>query len=438
VTAPRPARQRDRRHRSARSGFDIVLDVHLADRPQPVPVGRLAQRGHDVFFEYDTAFLAAGIELSPLGLPLVPGVQQEPTRIFAGLHGVFFDSLPDGWGLRLMDREFASRGIEPATVTPLERLQCVGTRAMGGLTYHPSLDFEPGSSHIQLDELAAQSERIYDGSPEQVLPALMTMGGSAAGARPKVLVAYNLDTNDMRAGADVIPAGYRAYLIKFPTAEDGADIGAVEMAYAEMARAAGVTVPPTQLFTTDQGRRCFGVERFDRVGAERRHVHTLGGLLHVSHRDFGCTYTEYLRVVAGLTRDRRETLQAFRRMVFNVLAYNRDDHVKNFAFLMDPTGTWRLTPAYDLVYAAGPAGEHSMMVGTEGARPTYRNFLEVAERAAITAPEVAAIVQQVAKSVNGWPRYARTFGVTQATTAKISEALGRASRDGLEGRPRIL
>jgi serine/threonine-protein kinase HipA len=284
---------------------------------------------------------------------------------------------------------------------------------------------------VELDTLAEQSERIYEGSPEAVLPELMAVGGSAAGARPKVLVAYNPDTNEMRSGTETVPAGFRSYLVKFPTKEDGADIGAVEMTYAEMARDAGIIVPPTRLFTTNHGRRCFAVERFDRVDGGRRHVHTLGGLLHVSHREFGCTYAEYLRTTAGLTQDRRATLQAFRRMVFNVFAYNRDDHVKNFAFLMEPDGTWRLTPAYDVIYSTGPQGEHSMMVGSEGARPAYRHLLEVAHDATLSAGEVATIVDQVVSTVQDWPRYAKTFGVGRVTMAKISEALHRARTDGL-------
>jgi serine/threonine-protein kinase HipA len=180
------------------------------------------------------------------------------------------------------------------------------------------------------------------------------------------------------------------------------------------------------------------VERFDRVreGSHtiRRHVHTLGGLLHASHREFGCTYSQYLAATDSLTHDRRETLQAFRRMVFNVLGYNRDDHVKNFSFLMEPDGEWRLSPAYDLVYAPGPGGEHSMLVGTEGARPTYRNFLEVASAAGVTGSDVAEIVDQVAATVVRWPEYAAEYAVTRATVAKIREAITRAHADGIEGR----
>ncbi|GLC28244.1 type II toxin-antitoxin system HipA family toxin [Roseisolibacter agri] len=428
---------------------DLTLHVFLADRPGSLLVGQLAQRGHEIAFRYDPTFVATGLDLSPLGLPRRLDWLQERSRVFDGLHGVFADSLPDGWGLRLMDREFARLGIEPATVTPVERLRFVGARAMGALVYQPALGPDADPSPLDLDALADQAERLYEGSPEDVLPELLAAGGSPAGARPKVLVAYNADTGAMRSGAEDVPAGYRHYLVKFPTREDGEDIGALEMAYAAMARDAGLDMPPTRLFTTRAGRRCFGVERFDRVpvGAEpagagggpvaheRRHVHTLGGLLHASHREFGCTYGEYLRSTAALTRDRREVLEAFRRMVFNVAASNRDDHVKNFAFLLGPDGAWRLSPAYDLVYAAGPGGEHSMMVGTEGRRPTYRNLLEVAEPAGITAAETGEIVTAVVDAVRRWPERAREFGVTRATAARVGAAVAASSAAALEGRP---
>lgn len=435
MTARRRGPQRTRTDRATtRAAFDRVLDVRLADRSPALLVGRLAQRGRDILFEYDDEFLSSDLALSPLGAPLRAGVQQETTRIFDGLHGLFHDSCPDGWGLRLMDRELARQGRDPATVLPLERLQFLGTRAMGALTYHPATDPELPPAPINLRELADQSVRVFDGSPEAVLPALVKAGGSAAGARPKVLVAYNAETDEMRSGAEETPVGFRSYLVKFPTQEDGADIGAVEMAYAAMARDAGIAVPATRLFSAGRRRRCFGVERFDRipVGAatERRHVHTLGGLLHASHREFGCTYSHYLRATAKLTRDRREVVEAFRRMVFNALACNRDDHVRNCAFLMEPHGAWHLSPAYDMVYAPGPGGEHSMTIGTAGARPTYRNFLEVAEPEGLTSGEVAEVVDQVAASVGRWLTRADEFGVARATAAMVNGAITRACADG--------
>lgn len=432
------ARATHESRRTAGGVFDRLLEVRLADRPLPLRVGQLAQRNHDIFFEYDDAFLQSNLTLSPLGLPLRDGVHQESTQIFQGLHGLFQDSLPDGWGLRLMDREFARRGRDPATVTPTERLQFLGTRAMGALTYHPPTDLELPSELIVLSALADQATRIYEGSAEEVLSALVRAGGSPAGARPKVLVAFNANADEMRSGAEAIPPGFQAYLVKFPTAEDGADIGAVEMAYSAMARAAGIDMPATRLFDAGRGRRCFGVERFDRIrsdtGTERRHVHTLGGLLHTSHREFGCSYSHYLDATAALTRDRREVIEAFRRMVFNVLASNRNDHVRNVAFLMEPDGGWRLTPAYNLVYASGPQGEHSMMIGSAGGRPTWKNFREVAATASIEQREIVEIVDQVESAVLQWRDFAVSLEVAGATLTQIERAISDACTAAREGR----
>jgi serine/threonine-protein kinase HipA len=419
--------------------FDAVAAVHLSDRANPLLVGRLAQHGHDIYFEYAPSFIAAGLELSPLGLPLKPGLHSERERAFGGLHGVFADSLPDGWGLRLMDRDFAKRGLDPATVTPVERLLAVGTRAMGALTYHPATDEGGPAARIDLDELAAQAERIYEGSPEEVLPALMQAGGSPAGARPKVLVDYDPSADVMRAGATTVLPGHHPYLIKFPTREDGADAGAVEIAYAAMAKAAGIAMPVVRLFETKGGRRCFGVQRFDRVPAgfgsgtiTRRHVHSLGGLLHASHREFGATYDHYMSATWNLVRDQRAVLEAFRRMVFNVLAHNRDDHVKNVAFLMEPDGTWELAPAYDLTFATGPRGEHSMMVGTEGARPARAHMLAVADAANLPRAEVLAIIEEVAEAVAQWKRLASDVGVAAKTRSRIDTALVRLRQYALK------
>ena len=154
-------------------------------------------------------------------------------------------------------------------------------------------------------------------------------------------------------------------------------------------------------------------------------MHTLGGLLHASHREFGATYGHYLDAAWNLTRDHRVVLQAFRRMVFNVLAHNRDDHVKNVSFLMEPDGVWRLAPAYDLMYTAGPRGEHSMMIDTEGARPTLANFLHVASAATISDAEALAVIDEVAEAVGGWRAFASAVDVPTRTRNRIALALKR-------------
>lgn len=399
-----------------------ALEVRLADA-RDVRVGRLAPHGRATAFEYDPAFLALDLELSPFHLPLKPGVLEAPPTPFGGLHGVFNDSLPDGWGLLLMDRAFRKRGIAREAISVVDRLSYLGRRGMGALTYHPETGPGDDQEAIDLAELAAQSQRLLKGSGEDVLPELMRAGGSPGGARPKVVVAFREEDRSIVSGSDDVPEGYRAYIVKFGSREDPPDAGAIELAYADMARAAGIDVPPTRLFEARGGGRFFGAERFDRPGGERRHVHTLAGLLHADHRLPSLDYEGYLRATWALTRSHAAVKAAFRRMVFNVMAHNRDDHTKNFGFLMQPDGEWSLTPAYDLTFSSGPGGEHTMAVAGEGRMPGSREFAQLARGMNIPPRETRQIQDEVAAAVARWPKFARETGVSRPWTSKIRDHL---------------
>lgn len=402
------------------------LEVHLDWGDEQTVVGTLAEQERRVYFEYDAAFLDTPLPISPLKLPVRPGLFEQVERDFAEVFGVFNDSLPDGWGLLLMDREFEKRGLRPATVSALDRLAYIGTRGMGALTFHPSTaSVEEESLWIDLDVLARQAERVLEGSVEEVLPALRIAGGSPGGARPKVVVGVRAD-GQMISGTSDLPEGCRHFLVKFPAQEDAPDIGAVEAAYALMAQAAGVTIPPTTLFETRDGGRYFAVERFDREGNLRLHQHTLSGLLHASHRLPSMEYEGFLKATRILTKDQRQVEEAFRRMAFNVLSHNRDDHVKNFSYLMDRSGTWSLAPAYDLVFSEGPRGQHTMAVAGEAERPTERDMLRVAEDCDVDSRRAREIIQQVRDAVGLWSRLARVTAVSDATARRIGRVITRA------------
>lgn len=400
-------------------GLEVLLRWNGAE----VPVGRLVEKNHVIYFEYDAAFLADPLPLSPFKLPAKPGLVEHSDREFAAVFGVFNDSLPDGWGLLLMDREFRKQGRNPASVSPLDRLAYIGTRGMGALTYHPpeaTDDDDPLG--VDLDAIAHQAERILEGSAEDVLPALRIAGGSPAGARPKVLVGVREDGQLISGTAD-LPAGYRHYLIKFNAREDAPDMGAVEVAYAEMARAAGLAVPATRLFETRDGGRYFGAERFDRLGNDRLHMHTLSGLLHASHRVPSMDYEGFLRATTVLTQHQGETAEAFRRMAFNVLAHNRDDHVKNLSYLMRPSGEWTLAPAYDLVFSHGPRGEHTMAVAGEARRPGVQDLLRVATASGVDRGAARETIEQIRDAVSQWRRFARSTGVPDDRIREIGGVL---------------
>lgn len=394
-----------------------MIEVRLRWSPTDEhTVGILAHpdRG-TVAFEYDAAFLARQIELSPWKLAARAGLVEHTDRGFGPLFGLFDDSLPDGWGLLLMDRWFRARGVEPGSLSPLDRLAYLGARTMGALTYHPPSDPDDAPSHVDLTELAAQAEQLL-GSDDDVLPELRRAGGSPAGARPKVVV--GIRGNEVLSGVDEMPDGWEHWLVKFSGGRDTEDDGPLEHAYMQMAGVAGLTVPRHRLFTK---ARHFGTLRFDRVGArERLHAHTLGGLLHSDHRLPSCDYDLLLRVARGLTHDHRAVTECFRRMIFNVVAHNRDDHVKNFAFMMDRDGAWVLSPAYDLTFARGPGGEHSMTIDGEGKAPTLDGVLRLAARHGITRVDATAIIEQVHDAVAGWLALARTSGAAPKRARAIA------------------
>jgi len=399
------------------------LEVRLDWGDEQVLIGILAEQERVLYFEYDSAFIAKPLPISPFKLPVRPGVFEHREREFGDAFGVFNDSLPDGWGLLLMDREFRKRGHDPAALSVLDRLAYIGTRGMGALTYHPpAATDDEGELLIDLDELARQAERVLEGSAEEILPALRIAGGSPGGARPKVLVGVGEDGH-MISGASDLPEGYRHFIIKFPAGEDVRDIGAVEAAYALMAREAGIEVPTTRLFETKDGGRYFGAERFDRQGILRLHMHTLSGLFHASHRIPSMEYEGLLKATMALTKDYRQVEEAFRRMAFNVLAHNRDDHVKNFSYLMDRSGEWRFAPAYDIVFSQGPRGEHTMAVAGEAARPTERDMLRVAEDCDVDLRRAREILREVREAVNRWPRFALDTGVSGETESRIEKVI---------------
>ena len=406
------------------------LEVRLTHAPDEIqPVGILAEESRRIYFEYDGAFLADGVSPSPFKLPfklpLEPGLHEHTDRAFGPLPGVFEDSLPDGWGLLLMDRHFRKRGSDPDTLSPLDRLAYVGTRTMGALTYHPPLDYERDEQGIDLHELGRNAEEILAGEAAEVLPALMRAGGSPAGARPKVLVGIRGD--HLISGEVDLPAGFEAWMIKFAARADARNAGPIEYAYARMAEAAGIEMPETRLFEVRRGhdtRRYFGVKRFDREAGNRRiHVHTFANLIHADFRTPSSDYADLLKVTRGLTRNHADVRRAFRQMAFNIASHNRDDHAKNFAFLLDRGGEWSLSPAYDITYSRGPGGEHTMTVQGEGRRPTGRLCLELAEGIGLRRADAIEIMDAVNAAVAAWARFADQGCCTREATRVVAAAL---------------
>jgi serine/threonine-protein kinase HipA len=401
-------------------------------------VGHLLDADRRIHFEYSPGFLAAGLPLSPFKLPLRPGVLSDGFDEFYGLYGLFFDSLPDGWGLMLMHRRMRERGIDPNRTSVLAWLRHLGTRAMGALSYHPAdaLELEEPVD-IALKELASQAVAVFEGKAERVLPELELAGSSPGGARPKVVVGLAPD-NRVLIGSESLPAGFEHWLVKFPAKGDLEDAGALEETYARMARAGGLRVPDTRLIPLDRRRRCFAVKRFDRDGSARIHMHSLGGLLHASHRLPSFEYRDLLAAAGALTRSQPEVVESFRRLCFNVLACNRDDHVRNFSFLMAPDGQWTLSPAYDLIYSEGVRGHHTTSVMGETLAPTQDHVLRIAEANDLKRTQAMSIIQEVRAGVADFKKIARHLSLATRTAALVARRLDEvgAQFGGVRVKPR--
>jgi len=385
-------------------------------------VGELAEVDHRIYFEYDGAFLQRNLPLSPFKWPLRPGLIEHVDRSFGPLPGLIDDSLPDGWGLLLMDRLFRRRGMDPAAISPLDRLSYLGTRTMGALTYHPPFEAESDEQLLDLHEVGKNAQRIYRGEPVEALPELMRAGGSPGGARPKVVV--GVKGNRIISGEDDLPDGFEHWIVKFCAEDDVGSAGPTEFAYAAMARAAGIDMPETRLFKAAKNTSYFGVRRFDRgPGNTRAHVHTFGNLIHANFRVPSTDYADLMKVTSALTRNHQDLLRVFRQMVFNIAAHNRDDHAKNFAFLMSEAGEWSLSPAYDLGFAPGPGGEHAMTVAGEGRAPTRDHVLQLAKQFDLKSKDAARIIDEVNAAVTKWSSFADEAGCTKKTTRAIGSQI---------------
>ena len=404
---------------------------HGLDTDEPVLLGRLGYgRGQGyTHFEMDPAFLRLGMNPSPLRLETRTGLQPAPPNPFDGLHGLFDDSLPDGWGRYLMDRAFRQRGLDPGVVTPLHRLALVGARAMGALSYEP--DDGVGDPHVaplDLPTIGLAATRQYLGDASELLDSLVRHASPSGGARPKILIGINEADGSAVTGADDLPDGYSHWLAKFPTGVSATDrsAGAIEYLYSRMARAAGINMAETRLIPGNKGNAYFITRRFDRrAGNRRRHVHSVAGLVHSDFRMPDFDYLELLKLSDWLTRSHAEKTKLFRRMTFNIVGGNRDDHTRNFAFEMKSGGEWVNTPAYDLTYNPGLAGHHSMTIQGKGRGFVRDDLLKLAHTASIPRAAALRIIDEVSDAFSEWAKDAPAYPIPKERTVDIQRHIDR-------------
>ncbi len=392
-----------------------------------LPVGRLASRDRKIYFEYDPTFLTRNLNISPLELPFQASVQTFDPHLFEGLPGVFNDSLPDGWGRLLLDRLLRSKNILKEEISPLGRLAHVGFTGIGALVYEPEYDADFNVSNtsegINLDTLSAHTQEVLDGDAEGVLQELLALNGSSTGARPKALIGVDSERKNIIHGKRALSNDFQYWLVKFANSMDGNDAGAIEYVYSIMAKEAGVTMTETHLFPSSQGAGYFSTQRFDRNGKQRLHMHTACGLLHSDFRAPSLDYEDLLSLTQALTRDVREVEKMFRLAVFNVLSHNRDDHSKNFTFLMDASGEWNLSPAYDLTFSSGPRGEQSTMVMGEGKKPGLEHLVMLGVDAKIDRTNINGIIEQTRHALDQWMPLAKEYGVSQRNIELINNKI---------------
>jgi serine/threonine-protein kinase HipA len=391
---------------------------------EEIAVGELVSDDKLIYFKYYQEFQKRGLEISPIKLKFNTGINQANEIPFEGLFGVFADSLPDGWGKLLLDRALAARGISIANLSPLDRLAYIGTQGMGALIYRPEISIDHADQfQIELDEIARSTKQIIAGLATDVLDEIFRLGGSSGGARPKILVGYNPDTQHLIGAEKELPPPYEHWLIKFPASSDSKDIANIEYAYYKMAIDAGIEMSDCRLFESKSGNTYFGTKRFDRQGNNRLHLHSAAGMMHDNFRLSTLDYGHLMDCAFQLERDVKAYEKVLRLAAFNVFANNRDDHSKNFSFLMDGTSKWQLAPAYDLTFSYSGHGMHSTMVAGESANPTRMHLMKLANYFNVT--NASTILDEVQDVVNNWKKYATSSGVKSASKNSIQKVIGR-------------
>lgn len=406
------------------------------------------QEGREVAaFQYDPAFARSGIELSPLGLPLTERVYEFPAlarNTFHGLPGLLADSLPDKFGNVLIDAWLATQGRTAESFGAVERLCYTGTRGMGALEFAPELGPRPRkAAKIEIDKLVRLAGEVlahrsnlqghfHAAGKAKELREILQVGTSAGGARAKALIAWNRSTNEVRSGQIAAGAGFDYWLLKFDGVagnkdkelEDPKGYGAIEYAYHLMAKAAGITMSECRLLE-ENGRRHFMTRRFDRMaGGEKLHMQSLGALAHFDFNQAGAhSYEQALLTIRQLNLPMAAVEQQFRRMVFNIIARNQDDHVKNIAFLMNKKGEWFLAPAFDVTYSFNPSGSwtatHQMTLNGKRDGFTRADFESCAKSALMKRGRSGRIIEEVGAAVGRWPEYAAEAQLTDEWRDKI-------------------
>ena len=400
-------------------------------------------------FEYSRDIRDLGVEIAPYRMPLAGTVYSFPelsVKSFHGLPGLLSDSLPDKFGNKVIAAYLRSRDMSPDDLTSVDRLAYAGKRGMGALEYRPALlDSEDRDERIEVNELAALADsvlRMREDATARLTPGMtdyapiLRVGSSAGGARAKALIGWNEGTGEVRSGQVALPPEFGYWLIKFDGITGNGDkegddkwgYGRVEYAYHLMAKAAGIDMTECRLWN----RRHFMTRRFDRIPeGGKLHMLTLGAIAHLDFNDpLVNSYEDAFEVTRKIVKSAEANERLYRRMVFNVLAWNCDDHVKNIAYLMDRNGEWTLAPAYDMCYAYNPFGDwtsaHQMSINGKRRDIGLDDLLAIAPQANLRERKARQIIDQVRAAVEFWPTFAAEAEVSDEFATKISQNVANA------------
>ncbi|KGK10940.1 type II toxin-antitoxin system HipA family toxin [Vibrio navarrensis] len=411
-------------------------------------------------FEYDPSFVKKGVELSPIKMPLSNRIYRFPEldfNTFKGLPGLIADSLPDDFGNAVLNAWVASQGRSPSDITPLQRLQYTGKRGMGALEYAPATKLQSlnASQQVEIQSLVSIAQEILDSrgnfevelkqngqDDREAMMSLLSVGMSAGGARPKAVLAFNEDFTQVRSGQTKVPSGFTHYLMKFDgvsehnknqeTFGDPLGYGAMEFVYHLMANKCGVDMMPCRLLH-EGNRRHFITQRFDRIKNSKVHVQTLNGLAHIDYKKPGAfSYAELFGIARQLKLSAVEAEQLFKRMTFNIIARNHDDHSKNFAFMLKQDrlkkDKWSLAPAYDLAYSYKPGSKwvnsHWMSLNGKRDNFTRSDFYSLEKLSPIfNKRKIDDIIDSTLEHVSTWRQLAEEWDVPKTLIDEIQENL---------------
>ncbi len=405
---------------------------------QRVRVGTLAQNKTGVYFQYDLDYLDHEPSLSPFNLAFDHSLQSAPRQPHFGLHGLFADSLPDGWGLLLMDRIFRRQGISPSQITAMDRLAYIGDRAMGALSFEPLSEWAPDNEDYRIDlrQLGIQAIQVFEGQTEEVLKEL-AQAGSSGGARPKAQV-YTASSgfNDI---STLPEPGRTPWLVKFTSTSlaMGHEESLCEAAYLTLAQRAGIDVPEWELINAPRGTGAIAwlaLKRFDcphqHPDTGRYHLHSACGLLDADFRTPSLDYEDLIKATLVLCKSTQAAREQLRRALFNLLALNQDDHSKNWSFLMDDSGAWRPSPFYDITFSPSPHGEHCTAFCGYGKYPPKTTLVALAKHAGYKGwAEVLPVIQEIQEALAGWDGEAKALGVSSGIRKMVSAQLKQTAED---------